>query len=339
MVFSRDSGVSSVLESSCITHTLQFCARRFLALTKKPSFLETPLRLSQTTMNNISVSTKHSLCRLGQALGYSIALLLLAIASSTVSFATNLPQANAVPGGVAVVALADDVDLSQVRFGKKRVMTVVDGEQWYAVVGLSLNTTPGTQSLSYKNKNGETKKLSFNVVDKNYREQRITLKNKRQVNPYKNDLERIAKERKLIGAAFSKWTNRSDINMQFEQPVAGPFSSPFGLKRFFNDQPRNPHSGLDIAAATGTPIHAPAKGTVIESGNFFFNGNTVFVDHGQGLVTMYCHMSKINVANGDKLQRGDVIGEVGETGRVTGAHLHWSVSLNNARVDPILFLE
>ncbi len=284
---------------------------------------------------NISVSTKHSLCRYGG----SFVLLLLAIATSTVSLAANLPQASAVPGGVAVVALSDDADFSQVRFGNKRVMTVVDGDQWYAVVGLDLSTKPGAQSLSYKNKHGETKQLSFNVADKSYREQRITLKNKRQVNPYKKDLDRIVKERKLIRAAFSKWTNRSDINMQFEQPVAGPFSSPFGLKRFFNDQPRSPHSGLDIAAPSGTPIYTPAEGTVIETGDFFFNGKTVFIDHGQGLVTMYCHMSEISVANGDALQRGDVIGAVGASGRVTGAHLHWSVSLNGVRVDPVLFLK
>lgn len=265
-------------------------------------------------------------------------LLVIVLGGSLSALAANLPLASHVPGGVAVVALPDEVDFTSVTFSNKRVMTVVNGDQWYAVVGLPLNTKPGMHKLSYRNKRGEAGNLSFEVKDKAYREQRLTIKNKRQVNPNEADLERIGKERKKIGAAFAKWTPRSDINMRFDKPVDGPFSSPFGLKRFFNDQPRNPHSGLDIAAPTGTPIRLPADGTVVESGDYFFNGNTVFVDHGQGLITMYCHMDSIRVKSGDELKRGDVIGAVGKTGRVTGAHLHWSVSLNGTRVDPILFL-
>jgi len=110
------------------------------------------------------------------------------------------------------------------------------------------------------------------------------------------------------------------------------------LRRFFNGEERNPHSGLDFAAATGTPIKSPAAGKVILTGNYFFNGNTVFVDHGQGLISMFCHLSRIDVAVGDEVPRGGVLGKVGSTGRATGPHLHWNVSLNGNRVDPAIFI-
>ena len=122
------------------------------------------------------------------------------------------------------------------------------------------------------------------------------------------------------------------------QPVEGRYSSPFGLRRFFNEQARKPHSGLDIVANEGTPVRAAADGVVINTGNYFFNGNTVFIDHGQGLITMYCHLNRIDVSDGQQVKRGDLIGGVGSTGRVTGAHLHWSVLLNGTLVNPELFL-
>jgi len=177
------------------------------------------------------------------------------------------------------------------------------------------------------------------VEPKSYKEQHLTIKNDRQVNPYKQDLERIARERKEMNKAFTHFDPRQKVDTNFILPVDGPISSPFGLKRFLNEQPRNPHSGLDIAADEGITINATAAGTVAATGNYFFNGNTVLLDHGQGLITMYCHMSRIDAKVGDKLAAGDALGAIGQTGRVTGPHLHWSVSLNNTRVDPNLFLD
>ena len=255
------------------------------------------------------------------------------------AWCTALPlDSTPVPGGIAVVKLPDDVAPATLRYRDRKVLvTQQDGAQ-FAVIGLSLGTEPGRYHLKAQTTQGESLSIAFTVEDKDYEEQHITIEDKRKVNPEKRDMERITREQKQIKTALQQWTAQPEVAIDFRKPVEGPTSSPFGLKRFFNEQPRNPHSGLDIAAPEGTPILAPAPGTVIQTGEYFFNGNTVLIDHGQGLVTMYCHMSAIDVEPGTKVATGDVIGKVGMTGRVTGPHLHWGVSLNDARVDPVLFL-
>jgi murein DD-endopeptidase MepM/ murein hydrolase activator NlpD len=243
-----------------------------------------------------------------------------------------------VPGGIAIVALPDGVDPASARYRDKKVLVVDIGGTASAVVGLSLGTKPGRHFLRASTAAGDTLQIGFDVQLKSYAEQRITIKDKRKVTPEKRDMERITRESRLIKKALRHWSDTGEVDLTFELPVDGPTSSPFGLRRFFNDQPRKPHSGLDIAAAEGTPIRAPAPGTVIETGDYFFNGKTVFIDHGRGLVTMYCHMSAIDIEPGIRVASGDIIGRIGMTGRVTGPHLHWGVSLNDARVDPLLFL-
>ena len=267
-------------------------------------------------------------------------LLLLSALLLTSAFSHALTlDSTPVPGGIAVITLPADAEPATARYRDRKVLvTRNDNNEYIAVIGLSLGSKPGRHYLKVKNTSGETQNLGFQVEDKAYEEQHITIKDKRKVNPEKRDMERITRESKQIKSALRHWSQQDDVALSFEKPVEGPTSSPFGLRRFFNEQARNPHSGLDIAAPEGTPIRAPAAGTVIETGDFFFNGNTVLLDHGQGLVTMYCHMNRIAVSPGQTVDSGDVLGEVGMTGRVTGPHLHWGVSLNDARIDPLLFL-
>ena len=244
-----------------------------------------------------------------------------------------------VPGGIAVITLPANAEPSSARYRDKRVLVTKADDRHIAVIGLSLEAEPGRHFLKLKDAQGKSLNLGFEVVDKSYEEQHITIKDKRKVNPEKRDMERITRESKQIKQALRHWSARENVVTEFRQPVAGPTSSPFGLRRFFNEQARKPHSGLDIAAPEGTPIQAPAPGIVLDTGDFFFNGNTVLLDHGQGLVTLYCHMSRIHVTPGQTVDSGEVLGEVGMTGRVTGPHLHWGVSLNDARIDPLLFLQ
>ncbi|HJL61141.1 MAG TPA: peptidoglycan DD-metalloendopeptidase family protein [Pseudomonadales bacterium] len=243
----------------------------------------------------------------------------------------GLPENLPVPGGIAIVEIEDAG--AKVIYRNSRVMTLREQEQSFAIVGIPLSADPGTHKLKVGNRTRE-----FVVQPKRYREQHLTIKNDRQVNPYQQDLERIANERAEMDEVFTSFDVNVATFTEFQLPVDGPISSPFGLKRFLNEQPRSPHSGLDIAVDEGVAIKATAPGIVAVTGNYFFNGNTVLVDHGQGLISMYCHMSRIDVALGNKVDSDDILGAVGQTGRVTGPHLHWSVSLNNVRVDPNLFL-
>jgi murein DD-endopeptidase MepM/ murein hydrolase activator NlpD len=255
-------------------------------------------------------------------------------ADSFITRALNKP----VPGGVAVVDLGTGADAPKASYQGKPVMVVKEqGNRWLAIVGVPLSVAPGNQQLTAKDARG-SRNLAFVVGSKKYPEQRITLKNQRQVNPNPDDLKRIEGELAVQVQAYRSFTPGTPSNLILDKPVDGPLSSKFGVRRFFNGEERNPHAGLDFAVPAGTPIKAPAAGKVILIGNYFFNGNTVFVDHGQGFISMFCHMSKIDVKVGDAVPRGGVVGRVGSTGRATGPHMHWNVSLNDARVDPAIFI-
>jgi len=263
-----------------------------------------------------------------------ITLFCLALPAHAEGFISRLLH-KPVPGGVAVVDLGTGATAPSASYqGKPLLVIHEDGLRWIAIVGLPLSSKPGSQQIQV---NG-SQTLSFQVSSKHYVEQRITVKNQQHVTPNAANLERIRRELAEQTRAYQQFSPRQPSNLLFDKPVNGPLSSPFGLRRFFNGEERNPHSGLDFAANRGTPIKAPAAGTVILTGDYFFNGKTVFVDHGQGLISMFCHLSEIGVKVGDELARGGVLGKVGATGRATGPHLHWNVSLNDARIDPAIFI-
>ncbi len=266
-------------------------------------------------------------------------LLLLSLTLFNVAASAAEPpvRSEAVPGGIAIIDLGPANSAPVAHYRGSRVIVLPSGEGWQALVGLPLDITPGRQTLRVAGASGAQETRTFEVKEKEYEAQYITLKNTRHVNPNPDDLKRISEDQRRSRQAFAAWSD-SRPDLQFRLPVEGRLSGTFGKRRFFNNQPRKPHSGIDIAAPAGSPIIAPATGRVSEVGDYFFNGRTVFIDHGQGLVTMYCHMERIDVAVGDRVERGDTIGTVGATGRVTGPHLHWTVSLNNSRVDPFLFL-
>lgn len=248
-----------------------------------------------------------------------------------------LPQESRVPGGIALIELPASAQPPKVDYIGNRVMVVPksDASGWTAVIGIPLTAKISeTQTL---NVNG--KSVSFSIGDKAYPEQRLQIKEQKYVEPDPKQVERWKRESKEQKAAYKQWSEPAAPITRLTMPAQGPYSSAFGLKRFYNDQPRAPHSGLDIAAPDRSVISAAAPGVVTAKGHYFFNGNTIIVDHGYGLSTMYCHMSEISVEVGQRLETGDQIGLVGKTGRVTGPHLHWGVSINDTRVDPLLFVQ
>jgi murein DD-endopeptidase MepM/ murein hydrolase activator NlpD len=261
---------------------------------------------------------------------------LLTIAPS-IAWCYELPRENVVPGGLKIIRLdARGAALPYVDADGHRALVIQDGTEWVAVIGIPLSA-PLTERQVVVHSAAGRQELEFLVGEKHYASQSLKVA-PAKVDLSPQDLARANRERAQIDEALNRWSNDEPQSLRMPQPVPGVRSSSFGLRRIFNGQSRNPHSGMDIAAPTGTPVKVPIAGTVIDAGDFFFNGNTVFVDHGRGLISMYCHLSAIDVVPGQRVAAGTVLGRVGMTGRVTGPHLHWALMLNRAWVDPELFV-
>ena len=290
---------------------------------------------------------------------------------------TAWPRALPVQGGIARLALGPAAVRPTAYLGNGgngdgvRLLVLGDAREWTALVGIALAASPGQAHISVQMQGGGQRQVDYTIAAKRYLEQRLA------VAPGTVDLSpenqaRYERERLHLATVMATFSEPlpglspkptaesapepvrdaasalnegilargpSSASLRMQAPVPGRRSSSFGLRRVFNGQARNPHSGMDIAAATGTPVHAPLPGRVIDTGDYFFNGNTVWLDHGSGLLSMLCHLSAIDVKPGDVLKTGERLGAVGATGRATGPHLHWGVMLNRTMVDPALFLD
>ncbi len=249
----------------------------------------------------------------------------------------ELPTQRLVPGGIALIEVAAAGPQPKVWSGDKPVLTLATASGWTAVVGIPLAAKPGAQQIRSQLPGQAVVELEFTIEAGSYAEQRLKVK-PGKVDLSAQDLARHQREREQQAKVIATVSANAPQQLRLQVPTEGRRSSSFGLRRFFNGQPRNPHSGMDIAAPTGTPVVAPAAGKVIDIGDYFFNGNTVWLDHGAGLLSMFCHLDTTLVKVGDQLARGDKLATVGATGRVTGPHLHWTLMLNQTAVDPALFL-
>ena len=235
------------------------------------------------------------------------------------------------------------VDVRATAFGQPiRFFPNESNGVWRALVGIDLTTEPGDYPVAVRvtTSGGETVRQTYTltVEPKDFPTRRLTV-SPSYVDPPPEVIERIQRETRLQAELFDTSTGERLWRGGFDAPVPGVATSSFGRRSVFNGQPRSPHSGTDFQAAAGTPIKAPNHGTVALAGELYFSGNVVIIDHGWGLYSYLAHLSAIDVAEGDVVTPGQIVGRVGATGRVTGAHLHWTVRLNDARVDPIALME
>ena len=268
------------------------------------------------------------------------ALLLLAPALLFPRIALATPSApiTAVPGGVARLRLGTAEQPPKAFLDGRRLLVRSEGGEWVALVGVPLAAKPKSKLLvEVIHAPGEREVLPIRVVDKKYLTQHITVAPDQADLP-PEQIPRYEQQRAHLRQVLQTFTERNPASLALLRPVEGRSSGNFGLRRIVNGKPRSPHGGLDIVAPEGTPIVATGSGQVLDVGDYLFLGRTVVLDHGQGLLSLYAHLSEIDVTAGEIVGLGQPIGKVGATGRVTGPHLHFSVYLNAASVDPAIFL-
>ena len=260
-------------------------------------------------------------------IGAIITLLCLPIPARALTLEGHLVQ-----GGMAIGSVHPN---TTVYFQEKPVRVSPEG---LFVIGFSRDAK-AESVIELHQPSGTVEKHPVRIEKRSYKIQRIDGLPPRKVSPSAEDLERIRQDRALVKAARQTDDPRTDFTQAFIWPVIGRISGVYGSQRILNGKPKNPHSGVDIAVPTGTPVKAPADGVVsLAHNDMFYSGGTLIVDHGHGLSTVFMHLHKLLVKNGQRVKQGDVIAQVGATGRVTGPHLHWGMNWFDTRLDPSLLV-
>ena len=236
-------------------------------------------------------------------------------------------------GGMLIGRTAPDADI---QFMGKRVRV---SDQGVFVIALGRDA-PADVELLVQVANGPAEHHYFHIAQRQYPEERVEGVPQRTVTPPEDVLQRIREEAALVRAARADDEHVQYFRDGFRRPLEGRISGVYGSRRIYNGTPGRPHYGLDIAAPTGTPVHAPAAGVVkLSHRDMYYSGGTLIIDHGHGITSSFIHLSKIHVQPGDLVKMGDLIAEVGSSGRATGPHLDWRINWFDVRVDPALVLE
>jgi murein DD-endopeptidase MepM/ murein hydrolase activator NlpD len=247
------------------------------------------------------------------------------------------------PGELILLTVTTSEPVSPLRgeaFGRPLAPYRVNDTTWRALVGIDLDVKTGPHVVTVEAGSSSPPARATHrlvVVAKQVPTRRLTV-SPDYVDPPATVLARIEAEAKTLAAMWASSTSEPLWRGAFTAPVPEPANSAFGSRSIFNGQPRSPHGGADFPSPAGTPIRAPNAGRVLLARDLYYTGQTVAIDHGLGLISLFAHLSAMNVSEGSPVETGQALGRVGSTGRVTGAHLHWTVRANGARVDPLSLL-
>jgi murein DD-endopeptidase MepM/ murein hydrolase activator NlpD len=244
------------------------------------------------------------------------------------------------PGELVVVTITVEGAPSSVQVSAfRRAIPAFKTEEgvWQALVGIDLDQRPGSYLIAAEAQVGATvlhQSRALVVAPRKFPTRTLRV-NPAFVNPSPAELTRIRADQSFLADVYARPSPTRLWSAPFVRPVPGEANSSFGTRSVFNGEPRSPHGGTDFLSPTGTPIKSPNAGRIVCARDLYFTGNTVIIDHGLGMFSMLAHLSRIDVKEGDTVTSSQVVGLVGATGRVTGAHLHWALSVNGARVDPL----
>jgi murein DD-endopeptidase MepM/ murein hydrolase activator NlpD len=242
-------------------------------------------------------------------------------------------------GSAVQLRLANEprVTAVQVMWNEKKIPAFRADDAWITILGIDLDTKPGEHHanalLTMEDGSVEKRDIVVTVLGKKFPTRQLKVDG-RFVDLSDADAKRANRESREAAAIYRTITTDQVPDAPFNVPIPGGTGTNFGERRLFNGKPRSPHTGADLRATTGTPVHATNRGRVVLAKDLFFTGNTVIVDHGLGIYSLYAHLSRINVERGALVDNNQVVGLAGATGRVTAPHLHWAMRVQGARVDP-----